>query len=68
MLQAVSCIYMYILHCAIWPSKRSVLEGAVCHLAACSDNDSVQDEFDMLLVITIANLDANLPLDMHLLY
>ena len=30
---------MYSLHFAIWPAKRSVLERAVCHLAACSDTN-----------------------------
>ena len=67
MLQAGNCIYMYIPHFAVWPTKRSVLERAICHLAACSDNDSMQDEFDMLLVIAIADLDTNLLLDVHLL-
>ena len=28
-------------HFAVWPAKRSVLERAVCYLAACSDNNTV---------------------------
>ena len=58
---------IYIPHFAVWPAKRSVLERAVCRLAACSGNNSMQDEFDMLLVIAIADLDTNLVLDVHLL-
>ena len=58
---------IYIPHFAVWPAKRSVLERAVCHLAACSGNNSMQDEFDMLLVIAVADLDTNLVLDVHLL-
>ena len=37
MLQAADSIYSQ--HVAIWPVKRSVLERAVCHLAACSDSN-----------------------------
>ena len=58
---------IYIPHFAVWPAKRSVLERAVCRLAACSGNNSMQDEFDMLLVIAITDLDTNLVLDVHLL-
>ena len=58
---------IYIPHFAVWPAKRSVIEWAVCRLAACSGNNSMQDEFDMLLVIAIADLDTNLVLDVHLL-
>ena len=58
---------IYIPHFAVWPAKRSVLERAVCRLAACSGNNSMQDEFDMLLVIAVADLDTNLVLDVHLL-
>ena len=36
---------IYIPHFAVWPAKRSVLERAVCRLAACSGNNSMQDEF-----------------------
>ena len=58
---------IYIPHFAVWPAKRSVIERAVCRLAARSGNNSMQDEFDMLLVIAIADLDTNLVLDVHLL-
>ena len=58
---------IYIPHFAVWPAKRSVLERAVCRLAACSGNNSMQDEFDMILVIAVADLDTNLVLDVHLL-
>ena len=58
---------IYIPHFAVWPAKRSVLERAVCRLAACSGNNSMRDEFDMLLVIAITDLDTNLVLDVHLL-
>ena len=58
---------IYIPHFAVWPAKRSVIERAVCRLATCSGNNSMQDEFDMLLVIAIADLDTNLVLDVHLL-
>ena len=58
---------IYIPHFAVWPAKRSVLARAVCRLAACSGNNSMQDEFDMLLVIAITDLDTNLVLDVHLL-
>ena len=58
---------IYIPHFAVWLAKRSVLERAVCRLAACSGNNSMQDEFDMLLVIAITDLDTNLVLDVHLL-
>ena len=37
MLQAANSIYS--LHFAVWPTKTSFLERAVCHLAACSDNN-----------------------------
>ena len=37
MLRAANSIYSP--HFAVWPKKRSVLESAVCHLAACSDNN-----------------------------
>ena len=36
MLQAANSIYSP--HFATWPAKRSALETAVCHLAACGDN------------------------------
>ena len=37
MLWAANSIYS--LDFAVWPTKRSILERAVCHLAACSDNN-----------------------------
>ena len=37
MLRAANSIYS--LHFAVWPTKTSFLERAVCHLAACSDNN-----------------------------
>ena len=58
---------IYIPHFAVWPAKRSVIERAVCRLAACSGNNSMQDEFDMLLVIAVADLDTNLVLNVRLL-
>ena len=39
MLQAANSIYSP--HFAIWPAKRNALEKAVCHLAACGDNNYV---------------------------
>ena len=42
MLRAANSIYSP--HFAIWPAKRSVLERAVCHLAACSDNNNCKCE------------------------
>ena len=39
MLRAANSIYSP--HFAVWPAKRSVLERAVCYLAACSDNNTV---------------------------
>ena len=39
MLPAVKLNSVYSPHFAVWPVKRSVLERAVCHLAACSDNN-----------------------------
>ena len=38
MLQAANSIHSQ--HFAIWPAKRSILERAVCHLGACSDNNA----------------------------
>ena len=38
MLRAANSIYSP--HFAVWPAKRSVSEMAVCHLAACSDNNT----------------------------
>ena len=38
MLRAANSIYSP--HFAVWPAKRSVSEMAVCHLAACSDNNA----------------------------
>ena len=32
------CHSIYSPYFAVWPAKRSVLERAVCHLAACSNN------------------------------
>ena len=43
MLRAANSIYS--LHFAVWPAKRSVLERAVCHLAACSGNNGKQPVF-----------------------
>ena len=37
MLRAANSIYSP--HFAIWPEERNILERAVCHLAACSDNN-----------------------------
>ena len=38
LLRAANSIYSP--HFAVWPAKRSVSEMAVCHLAACSDNNA----------------------------
>ena len=37
MLRAANSIYSA--HFAVWPTKRSVLERAVCYLAACGDSN-----------------------------
>ena len=69
MLRPANSIYRP--HFAVWPAKKRRFRDqkrAVCHLAACGDNDSVQDEFDMLGVIAIVDLDTNLLLDVHLLF
>ena len=51
MLRAVKLNSIYSPHFAVWPAKRNVLERAVCHLAACSDN--IRDLYLDLLITLI---------------